>query len=239
MAAKAKAEATPQPKVEISMDAPTGAPQEQAPASQTPPDDAAKQSDTQKTFTQAELDAHIADRLSREKAKYADYSELKKSAVKLQEIEDAQKTELEKLQEQLQQATDQMQALSVENAQRELQTTVARIAGQLGAVDSYDANFTMATQAIDPHGDGAEDKIKSSIEAIKEQKPYLFGKPQQGVEPFNPAASPAGSGASETDADRRARIYGGGGSVWDPDVIAKTGGGVLLSPGWDKDDMGG
>jgi len=241
MAPKAKAEAAPQPQVEISLDAPTGARQEQAPVTQTPPDDAANQSATQtRTFTQSQLDALIADRLSRERSKYGDYADLKKAAAKLQEIEDAQKTETERLQEQLQQATDKMQELSAANARNELQGAVAKIAGQLGAVDPYDANFLLATQAIDPHGDGAEQKIKDSIEAVKAQRPYLFGKPAQNLAAFNPGTSPAGSGARETDAQRRGRIYGGGGSVWEPDVAAKTGGGVYFSPGWDKDiDVGG
>jgi len=49
-----------------------------------------------KLLTQEEVDAIVEKRLGREKAKYADYDQLKSAAQKLQEIEDSQKTEAEK-----------------------------------------------------------------------------------------------------------------------------------------------
>ncbi|HLR97048.1 MAG TPA: hypothetical protein VK053_21180 [Jiangellaceae bacterium] len=51
--------------------------------------------------TQADLDRIIADRISRERAKYADYDELKSAAERLAEIEEANKTEAEKQAERL------------------------------------------------------------------------------------------------------------------------------------------
>ena len=54
-----------------------------------PPDD--------KTLTQADVDRIVADRLARERAKYADHDDLKAKAAKLAEIEAAQQTEAEKL----------------------------------------------------------------------------------------------------------------------------------------------
>lgn len=47
-----------------------------------------------RTFTQADLDKIVEQRLSRERAKYADYDELKK---RVTEAEDKDKTELQKL----------------------------------------------------------------------------------------------------------------------------------------------
>ena len=41
---------------------------------------------TGKTFTQEQLDAIITDRLQRERAKYADYEELKKAKGELEQI---------------------------------------------------------------------------------------------------------------------------------------------------------
>ncbi len=49
----------------------------------------------ERTFTQDEMNAIIADRLSREKSKYADYDELKKKALAFDEGEEASKTELQ------------------------------------------------------------------------------------------------------------------------------------------------
>lgn len=46
--------------------------------------------------TQADLDKIVADRITRERGKYADYDELKAKAAKLAEIEESQKTEAQK-----------------------------------------------------------------------------------------------------------------------------------------------
>lgn len=50
----------------------------------------------QKTFTQEEMNKIVAERVQREKAKYADYETLKVKAAKFDENEEASKTELQK-----------------------------------------------------------------------------------------------------------------------------------------------
>ena len=62
---------------------------------------------TEKTFTQAELDAIVKDRLKRANEKYSDYEALKEKAAKFDELEAANKTELEK-------ATEQVKTLKAE-----------------------------------------------------------------------------------------------------------------------------
>lgn len=62
--------------------------------------------------TQADLDRIVGDRLARERAKFADYDELKAAASKLSEIEEANKTEAEKVAERL--ATAEKRAADLE-----------------------------------------------------------------------------------------------------------------------------
>ena len=50
----------------------------------------------ERTFTQAEMDAIIGDRLKRERAKYADYDELAQKAKAYDEAAEASKSELQK-----------------------------------------------------------------------------------------------------------------------------------------------
>lgn len=50
----------------------------------------------ERTFTQAEMDAIIGDRLKRERAKYADYEELKGKAQQYDAAQEAAKSDLEK-----------------------------------------------------------------------------------------------------------------------------------------------
>lgn len=53
----------------------------------------------EKTFTQAELDAAVENRLARERAKYSDYDTLKDKAAKFDQAQEAAKSELQKAQE--------------------------------------------------------------------------------------------------------------------------------------------
>ena len=62
-----------------------------------------------KTFTQAEVDLIVKERLGRERAKYEGFEEYKEKAAQLDKIEEANKTELQKAQEEaeaLQKAQD-------------------------------------------------------------------------------------------------------------------------------------
>lgn len=187
---------------------------------------------SEKLFTQADIDRMMNKRWGEEKDKDAELKDLRAKAKKLQEIEDAQKTEFEKLQERLGQLENQATQTAAENKRLKLNAKIASVAGQLGAVDPNDPNFVMATQAIDPDGNGADDQIKSAIEALKTQRPYLFGNRQSHLEPFNPEGGPGQRG--ETDAQKRARIYGSGGEIFDTEKAVKQGGGVIFVPGWDK-----
>lgn len=178
----------------------------------------------ERTFTQAELDRMVRDRLKREREKYADYDELKELAAKAKQLEDAEKSELEKLQARLAEterlAKERETQLKAERQAR----LVARIAGTLGGIDPYDANFTLATQGVDPDGADAETDIKDILTGLKEAKPYLFRSKSSGVEPFNPGSASGGAKPVETTQERRNRIYSGGGSIWDGE-----GGGVTFS----------
>ena len=61
-----------------------------------PPTDPAPPTDPGKTFTQAELDKQIEQRLARERKKFADYDAMKAKAARLDDLEKASATDLEK-----------------------------------------------------------------------------------------------------------------------------------------------
>ena len=79
----------------------------------------------EKAFTQAELDQKINDRLARERKKYSDYDEIKSKAAQLDEIEQANATELEK-------AVAAAQKLTREQVLRESAEVAAKFAGVAG-----------------------------------------------------------------------------------------------------------
>ncbi len=106
-------------------------------------------------------------------------------------------------------------------------TLAVTVAAQLGAIDPTDANFQAAVNAISIAADDAEAKIQQALEALKTSRPYLFGTGKPNLAPFNPATGETVP-TTETAAQRRQRIYGGGPSrVFDPKGAEERGGGVL------------
>lgn len=83
----------------------------------------------EKTFTQAELNAIVADRLSRERGKYSDYEELKAKAAQFDAAEEARKTDLQKAQEQAEAYKAQLDALIKQTAARDARDKVAAETG--------------------------------------------------------------------------------------------------------------
>ena len=77
--------------------------------------------DEGRTFTQADLDRIIEQRLAKEKAKFSDYDDLRRKAEQLAEIENASKTETEKLREEL----DQIRAAHAEATAKAIRAEVA------------------------------------------------------------------------------------------------------------------
>ena len=110
-----------------------------------------------KTFTQAELDAVVKDRLKREREKYSDYEDLKAKAAKFDEAEEANKTELQKVTERAKALEDELNGLKEAEKLRTMRAEVAKETG-------IPANLlTGAT----------EDECKAQAEAIK-----AFAQPQ-------------------------------------------------------------
>ena len=84
------------------------------------------QATEQKTFTQDELNAIVNDRLGREKAKYSDYEALKEKASKFDQIEEASKTELQKITDKATALESELKALKKANEIRGIREEVAK-----------------------------------------------------------------------------------------------------------------
>lgn len=82
-----------------------------------------------KTFTQEEVNAIVADRLDRERKKYDGFDELKAKAAKLDEIEEANKSELQKANEKAQALEAELNGYKKANEIRTLREQVANETG--------------------------------------------------------------------------------------------------------------
>jgi hypothetical protein len=80
--------------------------------------------DAGKTFTQAELDGIVKDRLTRERGKYADYDALKSKASELDTLKAASQSDIERITSERDTLKGQHGSLSVEN--RRLKVALAK-----------------------------------------------------------------------------------------------------------------
>jgi hypothetical protein len=142
--------------------------QETAPTSEQQP--------AEKTLTQSEVDRIVAERVAREKQKFADYDDLKVAASRLKEIEDAGKSEQQRL-------SDQLTTLQQQLAERDKE--VAKLSeGKLRAE-------VAATKKVPPHRINGTTKEELEADAerylaeLAEQtgasKPAVYKAPATGL----------------------------------------------------------
>jgi len=169
----------------------------------------------QRTFTQADLDNILKDRLAREsqktREKYADYDTLKASAARLAEIEEANKTEEQKRDDALAKVRAESEALKSENARLAQERTSALIKSAVitKAKDMHflgidEAYLNLASQNLVLADDGTIEDLEGKLEALGKAKPYLLEQ-QPKLSATNPGRT---SEEGESDQARRARLFG-------------------------------
>ena len=103
------------------------------------------QENEQRTFTQAEMNAIIQDRLARERGKYADYEALKAKAAKFDEAEEAGKTELQKANEKADALQKQVDAFTKAEQLRTVRQKVSAATGVPAELLSGDTAVCIAS----------------------------------------------------------------------------------------------
>ena len=150
-----------------------------------------------KTFSQADLDRIVAERLTREKAKFADYDDFKTKAAKFDESQAAAMTEQEKLKADLEAAKAEGQKATTTANQRLISAELRVAASSAGIpADRIAAVLKLADTAgvtIDESGNvtGATDAIKACVKANE----FLLAGVQGGA---NLGGNPLGGGQPPT-----------------------------------------
>lgn len=121
-----------------------------------------------KTFTQEEMNAIIADRLERERKKYADYEDLKKDAEAYRAKREADKTELQK-------AQDRIAELEREQGERKKKDEHAALVAKVMGEQKVDAKYASLLTAPDEEGLIAQAKLIG--ERFADPVPNEGGKP--------------------------------------------------------------
>lgn len=83
----------------------------------------------QKTFTQEEVNGIVAERLSRDRQKFADYETLKKKAEEFDKMQEASKSELQKATEKAENLEKELAALKKANEIQEIRSKVSKDTG--------------------------------------------------------------------------------------------------------------
>lgn len=139
----------------------------------------------EKTFTQAEVDAIVGERLGREKAKFADYEDLKNKAAEYDRQQEASKSELQKAKEKS-----------------------AKLQAKLDSMEKHEKLVAMRTKVSKDVGVPAELLTGEDEETCKEQAEAIMkfakGSRYPGVKEEKHESKQAGSSASNaTDGDFR------------------------------------
>lgn len=129
-----------------------------------------------RTFTQAELDRIVQERVARVKAQPpADYEDLKAKAAKLDQIEEANKTELEKAQARAQEAEETAQR-TVEAANRRLvEAAIIAEATSQKAIKPEHMHRLVDTEAVTVGDDGQVTGAKEAVAAFLKANPEYVG----------------------------------------------------------------
>lgn len=130
---------------------------------------------SEKTFTQAELNQIVQERLQREREKYADYESMKEKASRLDQIEEDAKSELQKAQEKAEKLQAELSAVKHAEEIRVIRDKVAQatgvpanlLSGETEDLCTEQANAILSFKSATPYPtvkDGGEVQINNKLD---------------------------------------------------------------------------
>ena len=148
-----------------------------APETTTPaPAPADTATDTDGTYmSQEDVDRVVATRLARERAKFADYTELQQKAEKLDQLEEQQKTELERAQSAAEEAEAKAAAAEKRAESVLVRGAVIAEAARQGAVDPETVHALLDTAELTIGNDDQVAGVEDAVKALLDSKPFLVG----------------------------------------------------------------
>jgi predicted transcriptional regulator len=156
-------------------------------------------------FTQEQVDAIIADRLNRERAKFGDYDDIKSQLQKLKDEQqkkaDEEKSELEKAQGELNETKGTLATLQQQLETTRYQRAIEREAVKLNFVDPTDA-FALVDRGLVKIEEGKVVGADEAIKKLAEAKPHLLTK----KEPPNDDSGAQGGGDKKDDEKYQERL---------------------------------
>lgn len=124
-----------------------------------------------RTFSQAELDKIVQDRLAREAKKYDGFDDLKTKAAEFDKLQEAQKTELQKATDRATELEKKANAAEARAKDTALRAAIIGEAAKQGA--DPDVAAALVTPQITFNDSGDPEGVAEAITALLEAKPFL------------------------------------------------------------------
>jgi hypothetical protein len=134
-----------------------------------------------RTFSQADVDRIVKDRVARVKtAAPADYEDLKAKASRFDELEAANATELEKAQKRAIELEQQAKDSTARAQEALLRSAVVAEAARKNVVDPDAAVALLDRSTLELDADGSPTNIAEAMDSLLKAKPYLTGGATRG-----------------------------------------------------------
>lgn len=141
------------------------------PAGDPPPE-----GDPPKSFTQADVDRIVQERVARAKSvPPADYDDLKAKATRLDELELKNKSELEQAQERERLANERATTAETERNNTKMETAVLLEASRAGAVKPQQVFALLPRNAVTIGDDGQVTGVEEAVKAFLDENKHLVG----------------------------------------------------------------
>lgn len=132
----------------------------------------------QRTFTQEELNAIIADRLTRQRAQFADYDALKASAAELDTIKQAQMSELEKAQQRAEQLEAERDAAREQATETTIRSAFIAEAARLGVAHPEDAYLLAELDGVNLDESGKVTGVADALKTLVDGGRLVMARPK-------------------------------------------------------------
>lgn len=170
-------------------------------------DDTTTTTDAPRSFSQEEVDRIVKDRLARAKATPpADYEEAKRKAALLDQLEEAQATELEKAQKAAAEAQAERDKILAEAKETRLRAAIIAEAAKSDrkVVDPEAVVALLDRSALELADDGTPTNIAAAMDSLLEARPYLVAKQEATRGSADQGAREIGGIKQMTDAELKA-----------------------------------
>lgn len=182
----------------------------------------------EKPRTPAELQAELDSAQKRIKELNAESAKHRKQAEALAKADEERKTnelsETEKLKAKADKAeADKVEAINKANARLIRASVLVKATGRF--IDPTDVVTALASTLELDDETGEVKGLDEALDALAKAKPHWLGKQ---APPKLKGTNPSDGSGGETEAQQRARVYGGGGQIFDKASAADAGGGVVF-----------